>query len=220
MDFTSVTLQNLGRDLATLLDELGLDAVPAVGHSLGVNAILELYRQYPQRVTKMILLSGTPKDPFETMFHNNFLQPTFSLIRKLYFSAPELVKKFWKLQSINPINQEFIARAGFNRKYAKQEDINEYLRVTGTINVGVFMQLLSDFTRYNACYWLADVKIPTQVIGGRLDKITPLQNQEILHRLIPNSKLAVIPEGSHNAQLEFPDDVNKIIEKFLAASLN
>ena len=47
------------------------------------------------------------------------------MARKAYFSAPELVKKIWKLQSVNPINQEFIARAGFNRKYAKQEDINE-----------------------------------------------------------------------------------------------
>ncbi len=215
VDFTTVTLKNLGRDLATLLDELKLGPVPAVGHSLGVNAILELYRQYPDKVSKMALLSGTPKDPFETMFQHNFLQPTFNLVRRLYFSAPELVKQVWKLQSINPINQEFIARAGFNKKYAKQEDINEYLRVTGTINVGVFMQLLSDFTNYNACYWLEDIKLPTLVIGGKQDKITPIQQQQILHKLIPNSELHVLPEGSHNAQLEFPDRVNAMLEEFI-----
>lgn len=215
IDFTSVNLKNLGRDLASLLDELGLGPVPAIGHSLGVNAILEMYRQYPQKISKMVLISGTPKDPFETMFQHNFLQPTFNLIRRLYFSAPELVKQLWKLQSINPINQEFIARAGFNKEYAKQEDINEYLRVTGTINVGVFMQLLSDFTRYNACYWLEDIKVPTLVIGGALDKITPIQQQEILAKLIPNAELEILPEGSHNAQLEFPDQVNEMLEKFL-----
>lgn len=217
-DYSSVSLENLAKDLGQLLDELKLPAVPAFGHSLGVNVVLELYRLFPKKVAALVLASGTPKDPFETMFQHNFLQPVFSLIRKLYFSAPHVVEKIWKLQSSNPINQEFIARAGFNKKYAKKEDIIEYLRITGTIELGVFMQLLLDFTRYNACHWLEEVKVPTLIIGGQEDRITPIQNQKILHRLIPCSDLFVLPNGSHNAQMEFPDKVNKVIQNFLQSN--
>lgn len=214
-DFSRVTLETLAKDLARLTDELKLGPMPVLGHSLGVNVALELYRLFPEKVSALVLASGTPRDPFETMFQHNFLQPGFELVRKFYFSAPSILDMIWRLQGSNPINQEFIARAGFNRKYAKREDINEYLRITSEIELGVFMQLLHDFTRFNACHWLPEVKVPTLVVGGEEDKITPLQNQRILAKLIPGAELAVIREGSHNAQMEFPEKVNSIIEEFL-----
>lgn len=214
-DYSLVTLDMLARDLADLLTELKTGPVPVLGHSLGVNVALELYHQYPEKVSALVLASGTPRDPFETMFQHNFLQPGFELIRKAYFFAPSLVQKFWKFQAISPFNQEFIARAGFNRKYAKREDINEYLRITGTIDVGVFMQLLHDFTRYNACHWLDTVTIPTLVIGGRKDRITPIQNQRIIANLVPGADLMELPEGSHNAQMEFAEQVNARLDRFL-----
>ena len=214
-DFSQVTLPTLAKDLATLLTELKLGPVPVLGHSLGVNVALELYRLYPEKVAALVLASGTPRDPFETMFRHNFLQPVFELFRKAYFTAPEFLRAFWKFQGSNPINQEFIARAGFNRRYAKREDINEYLRITASIDLGVFMQLLHDFTRHNACHWLGDVKVPTLVVGGVEDKITPLENQKIMAKLIPGAELFAVPEGSHNAQMEFVELVNARIEKFL-----
>ena len=165
-DYSLVTLENLAKDVGTLLDELKLGPIPMIGHSLGVSTILEIARNHPEKVSRMVLASGTPRDPFETMFQHNLLQTVFEIARKVYFSAPEFLKKFWAMQSSNPVNQEFIARAGFNKKYAKQEDINEYLRITGTIDVGVFMQLLADFTRYNACPWLETIQTPALVIGG------------------------------------------------------
>ena len=149
------------------------------------------------------------------MFHHNFLQPGFELIRKAFSIAPALVEKFWKLQGVNPINQEFISRVGFNKKYAKRFDVNEYLRITSSIDLGVFMHLLQDFTRFNACPWLGDLRAPALVIGGAADMITPIDNQRIIARLIPHAKFVKIPEGSHNAQMEFPQLVNQAIEKFL-----
>lgn len=214
-DFSQMTLHNLARDAGQLLAELKLGPVGVLGHSLGVNVALELYRMFPEKVGALVLVSGTPRDPFETMFQHNFLQPGFELARRFYFAAPELMEKFWKFQGSNPLNQEFIARAGFNRKYAKREDINEYLRITASVEIGVFMQLLHDFTRHNACHWLSDVKAPALVVGGEADKITPLQNQRIIAHLIPKAELMTVPEGSHNPQMEFPEKVNARIEKFL-----
>lgn len=214
-DPASVTLEALARDLAALLTELNAPPLPVLGHSLGVNVALELTHRFPEKVAALVLASGTPRDPFETMFQHNFLQPGFEWLRKAYALAPSLMRKFWQFQAKSPLNQEFIARAGFNRNYAKREDINEYLRVTGTIDFEIFLQLLHDFTRHSSCHWLDSVKVPTLVIGGKQDLITPIQNQRIIARLVPNAEILEIAEGSHNAQMEFPDLVNARIQNFL-----
>ncbi|MGE3262584.1 MAG: alpha/beta fold hydrolase [Bacteriovoracia bacterium] len=215
-DASTVTIENLARDLVTLMDELEIDSAPVLGHSLGVNIILDLYRIAPKRVKALVLANGTPKDPFETMFHHNFLQVFFPAIRKLHGFFPEALGKFWRSQGTNPINQEFIALAGFNPKYAKREDINEYLRLTSTVDLDIFMNLLGDFMKHDSTHWLHEVKVPTLVIAGQRDLITPPLNQRIFAQLVPGAEFHEVKEGSHCPQMEKPDEVNALLARFLS----
>ncbi len=187
-----------------------------LGHSLGVNIILDLYRIAPERVSALVLANGTPKDPFETMFHHNFLQIALPFIYKARDLFPNALQKFWASQGENPVNQFFISLTGFNPKYAKREDINEYLRITSLVNLDVFLFLLGDFMNYDATPWLHEVKAPTLVIMGERDLITPPKNQKVMAKLIPHSELCVIAEGSHCSQMDKPDLVNGILNEFLA----
>lgn len=216
-DPTSVTIESCARDLLDLFDELGVDKAPVLGHSLGVNIILDFYRLAPKRVSALVLANGTPKDPFETMFHHNFLQVAFPAIRAAHALFPDLLQKFWESQGSNPVNQQFVAMAGFNTKYASREDINEYLRMTAVVGVDVFLNLLNDFMAYDATHWLHQVKVPTLVIAGERDLITPPVNQRIFAELIPDSQFFEVPEGSHCPQMEKRDLVNSVLEQFLAA---
>lgn len=215
-DSSSVTIENLARDLLEFMDELKIPSATVLGHSLGVNIVLDLYRIAPSRVKALVLANGTPKDPFETMFHHNFLQVAFPAIRLAHGLFPNMLQKFWASQGSNPINQEFIAIAGFNPKYAKREDINEYLRLTSTVDLDIFLNLLDDFMKTDATHWLHEVKAPTLVIAGDRDMITPLKNQRVFAQLIPGAELCVVPEGSHCPQMEKADFVNSVIEGFLA----
>jgi 3-oxoadipate enol-lactonase len=70
--------------------------------------------------------------------------------------------------------------------------------------------------------WLADqreraaaIQVPTLLICGDEDAITPPQLSEELAALIPNSRLAIIEGASHLANLDEPDDFNRLIEDFL-----
>jgi pimeloyl-ACP methyl ester carboxylesterase len=213
-DAKSVTIESCARDLLELLDELGIPQVSVLGHSLGVNIILDLYRLAPERVKSLVLANGTPKDPFETMFHHNFLQVFFPFIQKAQSAFPDFLQKFWASQGKNPINQEFIARAGFNPKYAKREDINEYLRLTSTVDLDIFLNLLQDFMKTDCTHWLHELNVPTLVIAGDRDLITPLKNQKIFAQLIPGAELQIVAEGSHCPQMEKADYVNSLLEQF------
>lgn len=218
-DPKTMTIETLARDLALLHDELKLPPSTVLGHSLGVNIILEFYRLFPEKVSALVLANGTPKDPFETMFHHNFMQPAVRGIQMLYDAAPELAERFWKWQGTSPLNIEIISHLGFNPKYAKREDIAEYLRVTSTVDFAIFLHLTNDFISFDATPWLNQVNVPSLVVAGENDLITPLVNQKIFHALIPESDLFVVPEGSHCPQMEKPDLVNARIERFLRETL-
>lgn len=214
-DLRSITIANLAADLAQFCEELALPPLCVLGHSLGVNVILEFYRLFPEKVSALVLCSGTPKDPFETMFNHNFLQILFPLLRVGNQIAPEILAQIWRHQGHNRLAQEFVARAGFNPERANRDDINEYLRVTSEVPFEVFLQLITDFTNYDACPWLDQVKIPTLIIGGEKDLVTPISTQRVMHSLIPKSQIKTYKDGSHNPQMEFTDEINKLIEKFL-----
>lgn len=215
-DPESVTIEACARDLLDLLDELGAKDAVVLGHSLGVNIILDLYRLAPERVRGLVLANGTPKDPFETMFHHNFLQVAFPLVHATQKFFPEILQKIWRSQGTNPVNQQFVALAGFNPKLAKREDINEYLRLTSTVDLDIFLGLLNDFMKTDATHWLHEVKAPTLVIAGALDRITPPLNQRIFAELIPGAEYHEIAEGSHCSQMEKPALVNGILRDFFA----
>ena len=63
---------------------------------------------------------------------------------------------------------------------------------------------------------IKEVKVPTLIIGGAKDSVTPLSFQREFHQKIKGSKLQIIPYGSHCSQLDMPDLVNLRIEKFLS----
>ncbi|MCO5142779.1 MAG: alpha/beta hydrolase [Oligoflexia bacterium] len=216
---STVTIHRLAKDVLEFMHERNIKRAPILGHSLGVNIVLDLYRMAPEKVLALVLANGTAKDPFETMFHHNFLQVLFPLIRFAHDLAPDVLSKFWKSQGENLINQEFIARAGFNIKYADRKDINEYLRRTSTVDLDIFLNLLNDFIAYDATHWIHEIKAPTLIISGKKDLITPPVNQKIMHKLIPNSKMLMIKEGSHCPQMEQIDLVNENLEKFFLSLL-
>ncbi|MCL6698535.1 alpha/beta fold hydrolase [Sphingomonas sp. NSE70-1] len=74
-----------------------------------------------------------------------------------------------------------------------------------------------------AAVWLADqrdraarIDVPTLVLVGNEDQITPASLSEDLHRLITGSDLLVIDKAGHLANAEQPQAFNSAIESFLS----
>ena len=72
--------------------------------------------------------------------------------------------------------------------------------------------------------WLADqrdraaaIRVPTLVIVGDEDTITPLPLSEELTKLIPGAGLHVVTGASHLANLDNPAEFNRVIDDFLFA---
>jgi pimeloyl-ACP methyl ester carboxylesterase len=59
------------------------------------------------------------------------------------------------------------------------------------------------------------VKLPTLILCGEDDLLTPPKYSEYLHAEIAGSKLVRIPDAGHILMLEKPDAVNRAIEEFV-----
>jgi 3-oxoadipate enol-lactonase len=67
----------------------------------------------------------------------------------------------------------------------------------------------------NARFDLARVHVPTLVITGTHDQLTPLHDAEELHRLIPTSRLVELRGAAHVLMMETPDRYNRAVISFL-----
>jgi 3-oxoadipate enol-lactonase len=73
--------------------------------------------------------------------------------------------------------------------------------------------------------WLADqrdraaaIGVPTLVLCGEEDRVTPPPLSSELAALIPGAKLATIPAAGHISNLERPAEFNSLVEAFIGAA--
>jgi pimeloyl-ACP methyl ester carboxylesterase len=214
-DLRSLNTETMAMDLALCLDHLGIDRAVLIGHSMGSNVAMEFYRQHPDRVAGLVLANATARRPLETLFYGNFNQKALEIARFAFDLSPDLVRKGWDIQKKSRLAKLFITLGGFNPFLTSPEDVEVYVREALDADPEVFLTLLENYDRYDATTWLHQIRVPTLLLAGKLDLITPLSNQRLLHQLIPGSQLEIIPNGSHCIQLDLPELINRKLERFL-----
>jgi pimeloyl-ACP methyl ester carboxylesterase len=80
---------------------------------------------------------------------------------------------------------------------------------------GVKGCLLAMLSRTDTTPFLEQIEIPTLVLCGEFDKLTPPPIMREIHEKIKGSEFVVIPKAGHMSPIENPDFVNKAIEDFL-----
>ena len=63
---------------------------------------------------------------------------------------------------------------------------------------------------------LVHIKVPTMLIWGKDDQITPPFVADEFHKYIVNSDLAFIDKCGHAPMMERPDEFNQILSQFFA----
>lgn len=79
---------------------------------------------------------------------------------------------------------------------------------------------IEDYTACNAFDAMERIgvlRVPTLVVAGRDDQLTPPRYSEFLARSIPGARLVIAEHAGHYVHLEQPDVVNRAIREFLAS---
>jgi len=177
--------------LLYFLDEIKLPRAVFVGHSMGCAIALTLALQHPDRTLALGLIGGGARLRVAPSIIENASNPaTFELaIRSIHEWA-------------------FSPKADARLKELAMQRMNE---TRPTVLHGDF--LACDV--FNETENLGKIQIPTLVVCGEEDKMTPLRYSEYLAQHIPKAELITIPEAGHMVQLEKPDEVADTLESFL-----
>jgi pimeloyl-ACP methyl ester carboxylesterase len=80
---------------------------------------------------------------------------------------------------------------------------------------GVVNALAGLAARADSTPTLREVRVPTLVVCGAEDTLTPVADSEALHAGIAGSRLEILPKAGHLSNLEAPGEFNAALVKFL-----
>jgi pimeloyl-ACP methyl ester carboxylesterase len=215
-DRSHLSIDAMAKDYKWLMDHLGLKSATFLGHSFGVPILIRAYDMYPEMFDNLVIINGFATNPLSANLGGEMGSSLFKLFKDGYQQLPQTLSYVWKFLATNPISLQLSAMAGgFNLSLTPWKDVEIYAKGVAAIDLDVFLTLFEQMLNYNGLNVVENISVPTLIMGGSKDTVTPLVFQETLHKKIKGSELTVVPYGSHCTQLDLPDFVNLKIEKFL-----
>lgn len=112
--------------------------------------------------------------------------------------------------------QERVAYTFYDPATATKELIDEVFEITKSIPSCLrIVYIAKDAQRQNVADQISAITVPTLLVWGLNDTITPSTVAHEFNRLIPNSELRFIDKCCHAPMMEHPEEFNKIVEQFL-----
>ena len=215
-DTQNLTIEAIAKDLPPLMRELGLKKAHFVGHSFGTPVILKAYSLFPELFQSIAFINGFAKNPLKGMFGLDFVEPLFHKAKQFHKNSPDLFASLWRFFIDNYISKFGLGLVvGFNLRHTQLKDIEIYTRGVSTLPLQALLLYYEDMINFNGEELAEKIAVPTLIISGDKDFVTPQKLQYDLHDLIKGSEFCVVPYGSHCTQLDFPDYINLRLEKFL-----
>ena len=202
-------------DLVRLLDELQLPDIVLFGHSMGTQVALEFHRRYRDRVRALVLVCGSYGTPLDTWHDHTLLRRAFPLVKRIVERFPAGARALTSRLMATELAMQFSMRTELNPLLLKRDDFFPYLTHLAKMDPVMFMRTLDSLKDHSAIDHLANVDCPTIVIGGEIDRFTPVWLAQRMADMIPQAEYVFVPGGSHTAPLERPELVNGAISRFL-----
>ncbi len=208
------------RRLADMIRNLNLQNAIIVGHSFGAGATVEAVMQNPSLFKGMVLISGalalpedgrdySPEHPvLRWAMHEPFVTEILvaSVVTNPLLLRP-LLASFLHNKDAATEQQADILK----QPYARRGTTKSYAQWLPTLLLADRGALSANVGSY------ASIRVPTFLIWGDRDTVTPLAQGRQLNRLIANSKLSVLENVGHIPHIEAPEGLYDVLQKDLKA---
>lgn len=188
----SYSIPDEAQEVSGFMDALGLQQVELGGWSMGGWIAQELAANRPERVTRLVLFDSAGLN----------VAPAWNTELFTPVSAMELEQLDALLMPHPPAVPSFIAA--------------DILRVSRDRAWVIHRALKSMLTGRDATdKLLPQLRMPVLIVWGALDYITPIDQAQTMHRLVPQSRLEVIPNCGHLAPVQCADVIGPKVAEFL-----
>jgi len=202
-------------DALRVLDSLGIERAVFIGWSMGVQLNLELARIAPERMAGAIMICGAPGRAVATTVLGKaglkMIPPAMDLFRvaaERY--APWLGRVVGSATLLQVAKAVGAVAPSLDDKLAA-EIVHDYVR----LDFDIYNKILMSLGDHDARDILAGLNLPTMIVAGTRDAMTPLALSREMARTIPDSELVIVKGGSHYLPIEFPEALNEAVVRFL-----
>lgn len=187
-------------DLIHFMDKLAIDKAIVCGLSMGGFITLNAIKRYPERFEALILCDT-----------------------QCIADTPEVKDKRIKAIATIEENGATSFNEGFIKNVFHKDSLLNKKELVADLSAVVFANteqiitqgLLALAARTETCSTLGEINVPTLIICGREDAVTPLKQSEYLQKHISGATLKVIENAGHVSNLEQPDAFNECLSNFL-----
>ncbi len=212
----NITFDATAQDIKAICQHLEIEKASFFSHSFGAQVVVRTYDMFPELFHSLVIINGFTSNPIKNMFGNDLANNAYQLLKQSYDRAPQTLGYLWKNLINSKIAMQLSALAGgFNLSLTSFKDIEVYTRGVASIDLNVFFKFFDQMMYYDATPVLDRIAVPSLIIAGEKDSVTPRKLQDLMHKKIKGSEFLKVPLGSHCTQLDLPDLVNLRIEKFL-----
>ena len=191
LDILHTSVTGLAKHVDQFIDHQGYNQIHLLGNSLGGHVALVHVLKHPEKI-KSLTLTGS-SGLFENAMGDTYPK------RGDY----EYIKNKTALTFYDPA-------------MATKELVDEVFEITkNRIKVIKIIALAKSAIRNNLGDELKQIQLPTLLIWGKNDTVTPPFVAEEFHKLIPHSQLHFIDKCGHAPMMEVPGEFNDILDNFL-----
>jgi len=214
VDLAQCSIDALGRDLEAVLLATAAPRVPTmlVGHSMGGMSIVSW--------ASVTAATPNPDRPdvvgtvlWNTAFHAFTTDALAAIVRTHNPRVHRLATL--ALYAAIPIPRTAAAlpvvRALAHGPGARREDVTLTHRLVTDISPRVRVQFSSAFESLDLREAVAQLDVPTVVVTGSRDLLTPPQHGQKLAEALPDARLLSLPGAGHQAPLDHPDVVVDLV---------
>ncbi|WP_100333311.1 alpha/beta fold hydrolase [Bacillus alkalisoli] len=198
--------ENMAKVVLNLIQQLNFQKVVLVGHSMGGQIALNMSKQKPDLVDKVVLLCSSG-------YLKKMSTPIIYSSRIPYF---HLWLKYW-LGRRGPVQN--LLNVVHDHSLIDDEMIDGYLQPF--MNDDIFRALtkmIRDREGDLAAEILKSIDTPSLLIWGEEDKVVPIEVGYRLSKDLPNSKLITYQNTGHLLPEENPEGVHENILEFIEAT--
>jgi 3-oxoadipate enol-lactonase len=194
------TMNRMAQDVAKLMDQLGIDRAVIGGLSMGGYVALAFVKQFPSRVKALVLADTRPQADTEEGKQTRVQQAEKALAEGVAGIADAMLPKLLTPETVS-----------------KRPEVVKRVRdmMLKTKPQGAASALLGMAEREDQSEFISTIDVPTMIVVGREDAITPLADSELMHAKIQHSRLVVLDNAGHVSNLEQTEQFNDALMTFL-----